>query len=177
MMLSAAVSTDSSIRLSVAVPRASVTVVCSGQELHAALEAPPGVHESPAEIADHALVREAVERQQALHHSLQRAGDRPAVVHRPCSSEDLPVERADYQPRVGRKLVAHGVRRVEQRADRVGERADALLVDNEVEQLATGRCEPLLGAGADEARIRRGRVRDRDEQRAEDSIPAGLVLP
>src|ERR1039458_425864 len=58
------------------------------------------------------------------------------------------------------------------------ERTGALVVDDEVKQLATGRLEPMLRASAHKARIRRRRVGQSDQQSAQrlDSRRVGAAL-
>ena len=114
-MLSAAMSTDSRSRLSVAVLR------CDGHgrpqegdQLLPAFEAPACVHEPPAGVADHALSEQARQREQALHDPAQGVlHDHQVIGVGRAQLLDLALERAHRHPDVGRQLVAHGLSRTE----------------------------------------------------------------
>ena len=132
-MLSAAVSTDSqqqAVRRGVA--GLADRRAQQREHLQAALQAPPGVHVAPSEVALHALLEEAAERQEALHDLRER---RLRLAEVP---DEHAVEVPDDEPGVARELVAHGLGRGDEPARRVGERAGARVVDDERAQLVAG---------------------------------------
>ena len=172
-------STDSRSRLSVAVLRSiGDGRPQEGDQLLPAFDAPARVHEPPTGVAHHALPEQARQGEQALHDPAQGVlHDHEVVGVGRAELFDLALEGAHRHPGVGRQLVAHGLGRTQKVPHGVGQRARAVLVDHQGEQLGAGSGEPIAGPLPDEARVGGADPGEGGEQHLEAFGAGGVGAP